>query len=379
MSTGLNMSTGLKLTYSDMQAETARLAERFCAQHSTPENVRALMGTETGYDEAVWAEMAGLGLCGLAIDAAHGGAGLGVAELVPVLEQMGRRLMAGPYLDTVLAGLLIARTGSAAQKENWLRAICGGRNFALGFAEAGAEAYLEGTQAKGRWQADHLVLSGEKCLLAFAASVDFILVHVRVDGTPALAVVERANLPDGALRKEDVIDETMRSFSLSLDGLDVARTDVIAHAELAAHLEEHYLAANLLNTARMCGGARAALDLSVDYASTRIQFGRPIGSYQAIKHTLVDVWISYEKARSLLYAAACARESDRERAVRMARIKAEAAFAFAADRAIQYHGAFGFTHECDAGLYRRRALYCAALYDNAQLHKRQLATSMFQG
>ena len=370
------MKTSLQIGYTEMQDEMARLAEQFCTANSSMDKVRALFDSDTGYDEAVWAELAGLGLCGVPISEAYGGSGLGLAELVPVVEQMGRRLVAGPYVDTMLAALLIERLGSEGQKINWLPAICAGRNFALAFEDAG-----EGQPVcLGSWKGDRLVVRGDKCLVAFADSVDFILVKCVVDGAEALVVLERQTLPSTALRHERVIDETQRSYSLKLDQIVVPETSVLTSADMDGCLHESYLSANLLNAALMVGGCKSALDLTIDYANTRTQFGRPIGSYQAVKHTLVDVWIGYEKARSLLYAAASEWNSpSREKSVRMARIKAETAFAFAADRAIQYHGALGFTHDCDAGLYRRRALFCAARYDNALTQKHRLAALLFAG
>ena len=139
-------------------------------------------------------------------------------------------------------------------------------------------------------------------------------------------------------------------------------------------LFEHVdLVANLLLAAEMCGGAQACIDYTVDYLNTRTQFGKKIGAFQALKHETVDAYVDYEKARSHLYSAAWvfSEQGRNEIAVRMAKAQADKAFSFAADRAIQFHGGFGFTYDCDAQLYRRRAMWCAAQFGDARWQKKK--------
>ena len=128
------------------------------------------------------------------------------------------------------------------------------------------------------------------------------------------------------------------------------------------------------------GASQNCIDYTVDYLKTRKQFGKLIGSYQALKHTAVDAYVGYEKAKSLLYAAAFSFEDQGqgEVATRMAAVGAGRALAFAADRAIQFHGGFGFTYDCDAQLYRRRAIFNDSLYGNIRWHKRQLSGLLFR-
>jgi alkylation response protein AidB-like acyl-CoA dehydrogenase len=144
----------------------------------------------------------------------------------------------------------------------------------------------------------------------------------------------------------------------------------LAHAELVGAL---------LYSADMVGGAFRVIDYTADYLRTRKQFGKVIGSFQALKHPLVDAFVGYERARSHLYAAAhsFADQGRGEVAVRMAKAQAEKAYSFAADRAIQFHGGFGFTYDCDAGLHRRRALYDATRFGDARAQKRRLAQLLF--
>jgi acyl-CoA dehydrogenase len=198
---------------------------------------------------------------------------------------------------------------------------------------------------------------------------------VLIDGRPALLAVSRDAIPAGARRREIIIDETRRSFSLDLTGVRTPAHMLLAPdrtTETLAHIER---AACLLSAAEQVGGAHAAIDLIVDYLNTRKQFGRLIGSYQALKHPTVEAYVKYEQARSHLYSAAhCFSEQGAgEIAVRMAKVTAEQAFSFASDRAIQFHGGFGFTYDCDAQLYRRRAIWHAATTGDASWHRRRLA------
>ena len=151
--------------------------------------------------------------------------------------------------------------------------------------------------------------------------------------------------------------------------------DIDKASEALAHIE---LAASLLLAAEMCGGAYSVIDYTLDYLKTRKQFGKLIGSYQSLKHTMVDAHMGYERSRSHLYSAAFlfAQQGEGEIAVRMAKAQANEAFSFAADRAIQFHGGFGFTYDCDAQLYRRRAIWCSALHGDARYHRRKLADLM---
>ena len=354
--------------FSDMQGEMADLAEKFCAQKSPMDRVRTLLDSPQGYSEAVWSEMAALGLCGIGIDDKYGGSALGLGEIVPIVEHMGRTLMAGPYMDTVLAAHIISALADVPQKQAYLPQICAGRTWAL------AVEATHSTDARILSQEGTLVLSGQKRLVAFADSADFILLSAQYEDAPVLVIVPRSDIHHSHLRRENIIDETMRCYDLNLAGIKVDKQAIITHDDMPAAMDDLHLAANLLNTALMVGGTKAVIDLTIDYANTRSQFGRPIGAYQAVKHPLVDAWIDYEKAKGLLYSAAHNVNKDGAKiAIPMARVKAETAFAFAADRAIQFHGATGFTHECDAGLYRRRALFCASRYGDAHHHKQKLA------
>jgi len=364
---------------SEEQAQLIDIAADFARDKSPIDQVRAMLTDADGYEAGVWTQIGELGWLGIGIPENYGGIGLGLAEAVPVVEQMGRHLMATPYISTLLAAQAILRGGTAAQKEHWLVKLATGAAATLALCEHHADWDLNNITCTATRDGDALVLAGDKFLVTHARQVEMMLVTVMFDGAPALVILEASDVPDAHLRAETVIDETRRSYALSLDGLrisDAAVLDTDQTAETLAHIE---LSASLLLAAEMCGGAHSVIAYTTDYLKTRKQFGKLIGSYQALKHPLVDAHMAYEKARSHLYSAAYlfGRQGEGEIAVRMAKAEADEAFAFAADRAIQFHGGFGFTYDCDAQLYRRRAIWCAALHGDARYHRRKLADLMF--
>ena len=368
-----------RIGFSEEQADLLGAAERFCRERSPVEKVRELMKDELGHDPAVWSEIAALGWLGVAVPEDYGGAGLGLAEVAPIMEQMGRTLMAGPYASTVLAAEALLAAGSDAQKKTLLPKIVEGEAATLALMEESGAWDLEriGAEAgpQATLQGDALALSGRKLFVVDAAAARRLIVSVLYDGAPALVVVEQSDLPAGALRREAVIDETRRSFELTLDGITVSRAALLDRDKTPAALARLHLAAALLSAAEMTGGTQAVIDYTIEYLTTRKQFGKLIGSYQALKHPTVDAFVMYEQARSHLYSAAhCFNEQGTgEIAVRMAKVQAETAYAYASDRAIQFHGGFGFTYDCDAQLYRRRAIWRASQDGDAAYHRGKLA------
>lgn len=362
------------LAYSEEQIELLDVATTFCRDKSPIDRVRKLMESELGYDAAVWSEMAALGWTAIAIPEAHGGVGLTLAEVVPVVEQMGRNLMASPFVSSTLAAQAIIAGGNDAQRAEHLPRLAVGAIGTLALSEAHGDWDLQNITATARADGDTVALAGEKLFVLWAETADIIIASVIFDGKPALIILTADNV-SGCLRREAIIDETKRSFALSLDGLNIPRTallDVTRTGATLAHIEQ---AAALLQSAEMCGGAQTVIDYTVGYLQTRKQFGKLIGEYQALKHPIVDAYVEYEKARSHLYSAASS-FSDQgvgEIAVRMAKAAADTTYSFAADRAIQFHGGFGFTHDCDAGLHRRAAIFQASQFGDAAWQRAKLA------
>ena len=363
---------------SEEQAQLIDVAAAFCRDKSPIDKVRALLADETGYDPEVWQEIAGLGWTGIGIPEQYGGIGLGLGELVPLVEYMGRHMMATPFVPSVLAAQALVRGGTEAQKETWLPRLAEGAAATLALCEDHADWDLTHLTCTAEAADGGLVLKGTKYLVAQAAAAELVIVSLLHDGKPALALVEAAAL-DGRLTRETVIDDTQRCCRIDLDGVPIAADALMDAAQAAETFEQIELAASLLLAADMCGGTYACVEYTLDYLTTRKQFGKLIGSYQSLKHTMVDAHQAYERARSHLYSAAylVGRQGEGELAVRMAKAEAGEAMSFAADRSIQFHGGFGFTYDCDAQLYRRRAIMGCALHGDARYHRRKLADLMF--
>jgi alkylation response protein AidB-like acyl-CoA dehydrogenase len=361
--------------YSEEQIQLLDVASEFCREKSPISKVRALLESESGYDTAVWQEIAELGWLAIAVPEAQGGVGLSVAEVVPVVEQMGRNLLASPFVSTIVSQQALFAGATAVQQAEWLPRLAAGEIGTLALGEAHGDWDLSNitvtaTRADGR-----ISLSGTKHFVLWADSADLFIVSAQLDGSPALVMIEKSAISAGALRREVIVDETKRSFAMSLDGISVSENAVLDTSRTSAALAQIELATNLLQSAEMCGGSQAVIDYTLDYLRTRKQFGKLIGEYQALKHPMVDAYVGYEKARTHLYSAAHS-FSDQGRgevAVRMAKAAADGAYSFAADRAIQFHGGFGFTHDCDAGLHRRAAIFHASQYGDAAWHRKKLA------
>jgi acyl-CoA dehydrogenase len=357
--------------YSEPQIDLMEVATGFCRDRSPMAEVRTWMESERGYHPALWREMADLGWMGIAVPEAFGGVGLSLAEVVPVVEQMGRNILSSPFVSTTLVSQALIAGGTEVQKAEWLPRLASGAVGSIALSEAHGDWNLANIEARAVRTGEQLQLSGIKHFVLWADSADIIIASVSISGEPAFVLLTRDNIPDSALRRETIIDETKRSFALTLDGITIPVSAMLASAPLD-HISQ---AAILLQSAEMCGGTQAVIDYTLSYLQTRKQFGKLIGEYQALKHPMVDAYVAYEKARSHLYSAAyCFGEQGRGAiAVHMAKAAADNAYAYAADRAIQFHGAFGFTHDCDAGLHRRAAIFHASQFGDAAWHRAKLA------
>lgn len=362
-----------KITFTEEQTMLLDTATAFFREKSPTATVRRQIASESGVDRELWSEIAELGWLGIAVPERFGGSGLSLADVTVIVEPMGRHLAGTPFVSTQLFTQALLAGGSDQQQLDILPKICGG--------SIGSVALFE---SDGDWNLDHLEcaaviaggaarLSGTKTLVCDAAVADFVLASVSLDGAPALAIVKAADLPRKT--RETVIDETRRAFSLDLNGVNVPVSSLITGEKARAALKAIRDCALLLASAEAAGGIAGALDVIVEYLNTRTAFGRKIGSYQSLKHTCSEILVGLERARSHVYHAASlvAAGEDAEVALRMAKVEAGDTFVFAGDRAIQFHGGFGFTYDCDAQLYLRRALWLQYAFGDAAHHRRRLA------
>lgn len=363
------------LKFSEEQAMLLDVAREFCRDKSPISAVRAQLETDNGFDPALWDEMVALGWAGIALPEACGGSGMGVATVVPVVEAMGKAMLGTPLISTTLAGQFMLRAGGENRFEAVLAEIAAGATAAVALlenADWGDSTVTCSITADG-------VLHGSKKFVADAQVASLFAVLVNCEGQPALAVVRAQQLPDGAIKPHTLIDQTKRAATVDFTGVQVAKENLVTGESVVTALRDVQLLGALLTAAEATGSAASCLDTVVEYLKTRKQFGKLIGSYQALKHPTVDILTAVDSGRSFIYHAATlvgeqALDKDADIACRMAKAHATETLLYAGDRAVQFHGGMGFTYECDAQLYIRRAQWTQQQYGDAQHHRKRLAS-----
>jgi len=365
-----------EISFTEEQSMLLDTAMDFCSKNSTINLVRNRMEEEQSLPSELWSSMVELGWTGITVPESHGGLGLGVGDLVPVVEAMGRNLMASPLIWSAISANAIHLAGSADQKSTWLPRIAGGAIATMALTEPDGSWLLSEPTCTGEHKENSIALSGTKCFVQDAEVAEVILVSVQIENQPRLVLLEQEFIPKEALTREVVIDETRRCYQLTLDGIAVAPEQLLP----GTCFEEIEQTAILLLSAEMAGGHASTLNLIIEYLKTRKQFDRYIGSYQALKHPTVDILLGLEATRSHLYHAATifetASQQEKETSLHMLKAVASEGFAFAGDRAIQFHGGFGFTYECDAQLFLRRALFCQHQFGDETHHRARLANTL---
>ena len=354
-------------------------ARRVLAERCPTREVRRLAADPVGFDRALWRDLAELGWPGLHLSEKFGGAGLDHLSMALVLEESGRALYPGPLLSTALAALAISRAGSAQQAARLLPEIAAGRAIAtLALVEGASTWQLDAVTASADPVEGGYLLHGEKQHVAWAQVADLLITPFRWEGGLSLFAVPLAG--DGVTVEPEVsIDPSRRTARVRFDGAAVPADARLLGAAAGAELRDLLAPALAYLAAEMAGAASAALDMTCAYARERVQFDRPIGAFQAVKHPLVDVLVAVERARSLALGAAAALDHAPDHALvvaRMAKASAEEALLFACDRAVQLHGGFGFTWDCDAHLYYKRALASAATWGDALHQRRELVVDL---
>jgi acyl-CoA dehydrogenase len=354
------------------QRELRAVVRALFEKESPEPAVRATMETAAGYEPGLWTTMAReLGLQGLAIPERYGGSGAGWVEQGLVFEEMGRALVCAPYLSTVgLAVPALLASGDAAAAERWLPGIAEGRVVATAaltgtMRRGDGDVPLTATRDGAGWR-----LTGTEPHVLDGGVADLLLVLARADGGAGLFAVEAA--ADGMrVTAPRTSDRTRRIARVELSGTpvelvgrdgggwDVAR-QVLPRAAAALACEQ-------------VGGAARALELAVDYARTRMQFGRPIGSFQAVKHRCADMLVAVETARSAAWAAVRATDRDARDlplVASLARAVCSDAYVRCASDCVQVHGGIGFTWEHPAHLHVKRSRGSAVLLGTAHEYRR---------
>ena len=266
------------IAFSDEQAQLLEIAAQFARDKFPLSAARARIAAEEDLNADIWKEMAALGWLGVSIPEAFGGSGLGLAEVVSIVEPLGRQVAGTPLISTTLLAQALLRAGTEAQKSAWLPRLVEGAIGALGLCEPGGDWSLTNLSATATKSAKSLVLSGVKTFVTDVASAELMLVSVVRDGRPGLVLVDRAALSKGRVERETVIDEARRSYRVTLDGIAVGEHDVLDVAQILAVFQFLDEAACLFSAAEMCGGAAGVIATTIEYLKTRKQFGRLIGS-----------------------------------------------------------------------------------------------------
>ncbi|MFK7730430.1 MAG: acyl-CoA dehydrogenase family protein [Pseudomonadales bacterium] len=366
------------IRFTDEQAMILESARDFCRDKSPVPAVRALLDSEHGYTEEVWKEMVALGWLGIALPEQFGGSDMGFGSVVPLAESMGRALLSTPFFSTTLAAQAILRAGNAQQQEAWLPKLAEGTIATLAWLD-GEDWGADNLECKATAEGNQYRLSGEKWHVADAGVASLFAVITECEGAPALALVPRDALANSAITAHTLIDETKRAAKVDFSDVTIDADCLIRGDQVGAALHEVRLLGALLVAAEATGSAASCLDVTVEYLKTRKQFGKLIGSYQGLKHPTVDVLVGMDSARSHIYHAATVVDDgplseDAEIACRMAKALASDALTFAGDRAIQFHGGMGFTYECDAQLYMRRAQWAQQQFGDSYHHRKRLAS-----
>jgi alkylation response protein AidB-like acyl-CoA dehydrogenase len=295
---------------------------------------------------------------------------------------MGRALLPGPFVSTVLlAGTVLQSAGSEAQKQRHLAPICRGEARAtVAWLERSASWDHRDVQMRANAAGDEFELTGEKLFVSDAAEADILIVAARSAASELLLLIVPRTSRGVRCAFTPGVDLTRRLYRVAFDGAPVTADNVLARgpaAEAALNRALDATAAGL--AAEMVGGIQQLLDLTVAYAKTRAQFGRPIGSFQAVQHRCVDMLALLEGSRSAAYYAAWAlsqQDPDASRAVSVAKAYASDAFREAGNLAIQVHGGMGFTWENDAHLYYRRAKGAELMCGDATFHRARIARAL---
>jgi alkylation response protein AidB-like acyl-CoA dehydrogenase len=370
--------------FSPEQEMLRATARKFLENECTSAFVRARMEESAGVTDDFWTKLAEQGWLGLVYPEEHGGSGLGFVDLTVLMEEMGRVVMPGPFLSTVLlGGLAIREAGSPAQKKEWLSRIAAGKaRTTLAWTEPSARLDAAGITCAAREDKGGFVLSGTKLFVLDAHLADALVVVARTaEGTTPEEGVSLFLVPKGTRGMEvkllPTMDQTRKLCEVAFEDAPVAADALMGVKDKAwPTLGRVIERATVALCAEMCGGAQRVLDMTTDYAKIRIAFGKPIGTYQGVKHKAADMLVDVENAKSLTYYAAWAVDENAPEAAlaaSMAKAYVTDAYRKVAGAGIQLHGGIGFTWEHDLHLYFKRAKSSEFTFGDATYHRERVA------
>lgn len=368
--------SAVNFAFSDEQEQLREFVRNFLDDKSAEAAVREQMDTEQGFDRAVWDQMAEqMGLQAIAIPEEFGGQGFSFVELIVVLEEMGRSLLCAPYFSSVvLAANTLLLSGDDSAKSTYLPGIASGGTIAtLALTEENGRWDESGVTARATSTGDGWAIDGTKSFVLDGHTADLLLVAARTDKGVSLFAVDGS--ASGVTRTLlSTMDQTRKQAKIEFAGTPAKL--IGSEGEGWGVLERVLDLAAVALAAEQVGGAQKCLDMSVEYAKVRVQFGRPIGSFQAIKHKCADMLLEVESAKSAAYYAGwCAAEMNDElpQVASLAKSYCSEAYFHAAAENIQIHGGIGFTWEHPAHLYFKRAKSSELLFGDPTYHRELLA------
>ncbi|QFU76716.1 acyl-CoA dehydrogenase [Halioglobus maricola] len=386
----------MEFAFTEEQEMIRDTAAAFLAEVSTSEAVRTAMATDIGYDAELWQRVCGeMYWQAIHIPEQYGGMGLGYVEVVAMMEQMGRHLLCSPYFATVCqAANALLLAGSETQKAQWLGALCE-RGITATIASNGGVAHWAADSVTATWRhcAGGFELNGEYRYVIDGHTAELIIVAAREEGSSGEQGISLFLLPADApgLQREwlPTMDQTRKQAALALQGV-VLDAQALVGEEGAGWdtLSQVQDLAAIALAAEQVGGSQQLLDSTIAYTSERVQFGRTIASFQAVKHKAADMMLQTEVARSAIYYAACVAQEalagtelagELPEAASVAKSYCSDAYFAVAGDAMQLHGGVGFTWEYDVHLFFKRAKSSEHLLGNGAQHRERIAAALLDG
>lgn len=374
----------MPLILTDEQQMLAESAKGFLDEHAPVAALRKLRDERSpdGYSKELWAKFAEMGWTGMVIPEKHGGLDFGYVGAGLICEAMGRNLTASPFLSTaIMAATALKRGGSEAQQGKWLPAIAAGKALMTVAVDEGRKHNPAGTAMTAEKQGNGFKLTGTKTFVADGHVADALIVAARTGGSAgeragiSLFIVDRK--AKGLAIERTIMVDSRNAARLTFDGVMVDGADALGAIDDGYKLLEATLDAGRIGlSAELSGLSQEIFDRTVQYLKDRGQFGKPIGSFQAVKHPIVNMMVGIDMVRSLVYDAACACDHTPQRALvaaRMAKAKASDVAQFCSGRSVQLHGGIGFTWECDVHLFFKRNQHNQFLFGDGAHHRTKLA------
>ena len=372
----------MDFSLSDEQSMLKDSIEKFVQNDYDFDTRRKIMANDEGFSRELWSQMAELGWLAVPFAEEDGGFGGGAIELMLVMEQIGRGLIVEPYMATVvLAGGFLKRAGSAEQKEKYLAGIIDGSKLgAFAFAEPQGRFNLADIVTTAAADGDGYVLNGHKAVVLNGPSSDFLVVSARTSGEQrdeeGVSVFVLDADAAGVSRRDYPTVDGLRAAEITFENVRVGADALIGEAGKALPLIQEVIdEATLAVGCEAVGNMEVAYKSTVDYSKQRVQFGQPIGKFQVLQHRMVDMFMEYEQAKSLMYMAAMRMDEGygavAQKAISAFKVQVGKSGRYVGQQAVQVHGGMGMTEELHIGHYFKRLTMIDTLFGNVDFHLRR--------